>query len=211
MTSSTGPHVHHTQPGDAGQGGENDQVDDSDDALRIQAGGTEPYGKLAGLTDLRSHLVSQVAISVYAVITLLGVTAAASLKKYATTEGELLAILIGASAAVSVAHVWASIMAHRLVHHSFPDKVELRREAQIVGTFFAVTGLTFAVVFVSALLGFSFDDAILWAEIALVAALFILGTAGALWARAGWLRALGWGMIDASIGVVIVVIKLIVG
>ncbi|NQU37279.1 MAG: hypothetical protein HQ526_06720 [Actinobacteria bacterium] len=158
-----------------------------------------------------NHVINQVTITVYATITLLGVVAAASLKKYATSEGELMAILIGASLAVSIAHFWSSLMAHRLVHHSMPSATELRREGQIVGSFFAVTGVTVGVVFVAGLVGKDFSTAVLAAEIVLIAALFVLGLAGALWAKTGWPKALAWGFLDASIGVVIVLVKLIVG
>jgi len=157
------------------------------------------------------HIISQVTITVYAAITLLGVVAAASLKKYATSEGELIAILVGASVAVSIAHFWSSLMAHRLVHHSMPGGVELRREGQIVGSFFLVTGVTIGVVVVAGLLGQSFDTSVLIAEIVLISALFALGLFGALWAKTGWPKALAWGCLDAGIGVVIVVVKLIVG
>lgn len=158
-----------------------------------------------------NHIINQVTITVYAAITLLGVIAAASLKKYATSEGELMAILIGASLAVSIAHFWSSLMAHRLVHHSMPSSTELRREGQIVGSFFAVTGVAVGVVFFAGLLGQGFDTAVLAAEIVLIAALFALGLFGALWAKTGWPKALAWGCLDAGIGVAIVLVKLIVG
>ena len=41
-------------------------------------------------------------------------------------------------------------MADRLVHHSMPGGAELRRERQIVGSFFAVTGVTIGVIIVVA-------------------------------------------------------------
>ncbi len=158
-----------------------------------------------------NHIINQVTITVYAAITLLGVVAAASLKKYATSEGELMAVLVGASIAVSVAHFWSSLMAHRLVHHTMPDSAELRREGQIVGSFFAVTGVTIGVVFIAGLVGKDFETAVLFAEIVIILGLFVLGLAGALWARTGWPKAIAWGCLDAGIGVVIVLIKLIVG
>ena len=159
----------------------------------------------------QNHIVNQVTITVYAAITLLGVVAAASLKRYATSEGELLAILIGTSLAVSIAHFWSSLMAHRLVHHSMPNSAELRREGQIVGSFFAVTGVTMGVIFVAGLIGVDFDGSVLLAEVVLITTLFVLGVAGALWARTGWPKALAWGCLDAGIGIVIVLVKLLVG
>ena len=68
------------------------------------------------------HQFNRVMVAIYATITLLGVIAAASWKETAEDEVELIAIILGASAAVSLAHLWAAIMAEQLVHGRFPDR-----------------------------------------------------------------------------------------
>jgi len=157
------------------------------------------------------HEVARVAITVYAVITLLGVLEAATLKKLAATEVDLIAVLVGASLAIAVAHMWSTVMANRLVHRVFTTGVLFRRELRVVGSYFLVTLLCVVTVLGGEALGMAFDETVRMTEGLLIAGLFGLGVLGARGSGAGWARSLGWGVLDASIGLAIVLVKVIAG
>lgn len=156
--------------------------------------------------------VHRTSLAVYATITLLGVTAAASWKKFVTDEPELIVTLVGASLAVVIAHAWSSVMAQRLVHGTRLSRRQVTTEIVVSLSFFIATGIAIAaIVLGQVVLDLEFVDTVLLTELVLVGALFVLGMLGARRAGTGWWRALAWGAVDASIGVVIMVLKLVLG
>ena len=64
-----------------------------------------------------SQRLSETTMAIYAAITLLGVTAAASWKGLFVEGSEFVVIIIATALTVAVAHVWATVAAHRLVRH----------------------------------------------------------------------------------------------
>lgn len=159
--------------------------------------------------DTGHHQFNRVMVAVYATITLLGVIAAASWKQTAEDEVELIAIVLGASAAVSLAHLWAAIMADQLVHGRFPDRRTWLNEATVVGSFFGIAAVAVVTVAVSSAAGASFDWVINWTMAVLIGLLFAAGLMGARWSGAGWGRALLWGFLDAGVGIALLVLKLV--
>ena len=61
--------------------------------------------------------LAETTIAIYAAITLLGVVAAASWKGLFVEGSEFVVIIIATAFTVAVAHVWATVAAHRLVRH----------------------------------------------------------------------------------------------
>lgn len=153
----------------------------------------------------------RVAIMVYAAITLLGVIAASSLKQFATDEPELIAAAVGASLAVALAHGWAAIMAHRLVHRSMMSRKEILAQVAIAGNLLAVTAIAVGTIAGGQVIGLEFPETVLLVQSVLIALLFLIGFFGSRWAGASWTRALGWGVLDAGIGIGILLVKILVG
>ncbi len=153
----------------------------------------------------------RVAIMVYAAITLLGVIAASSLKQFVTDEPELIAAAVGASLAVALAHGWSAIMAHRLVHRSMMSRDELLAQVAIAGNLLAVTAIAVGTIAGGEIIGLEFRETVLLVQLVLIALLFLIGFFGSRWAGATWMRAFGWGLLDAGIGVGILLVKLLVG
>ena len=161
--------------------------------------------------DEAHHDVARVAIVVYAIITTLGVVAAVTLKEFAKAEDEVIVSLVGASLAISVAHVWSTLMAHRLVHRTAPSRDLVNRELQVLGSYFVVTLMCVLIITAGVALGMTFEGTVVLTEVVLIACLFGLGMVGARGAGAGWARSLGWGALDSSIGAAIILVKLLAG
>lgn len=157
------------------------------------------------------HKVVRTTLVVYAAITLLGVIAAGSWKKFVTDEPELIVTTIGASIAVVIAHAWSSIMAHRLVHRSMMTRKQMLAELEVAASFFIITGIAVAAVLTGQTLDWEFDDTVTFTEVVLIASLFTVGLFGSRASGASWGRSLAWGLLDAAVGVAIVVTKLLLG
>ena len=155
--------------------------------------------------------VERVAIMVYAAITILGVVAASSLKQFVSSEGELIAAAVGASLAVALAHAWAAVMGHRLVHHEMMPRKQLWAQVRIAGNLLAVTVLTVATILLSMATGAPYETTVWVTQGMLVLLLFLVGLLGALWSGASWIKALAWGVADALIGIGILLVKVLVG
>jgi hypothetical protein len=153
----------------------------------------------------------RVAVMVYAAITILGVVAASSLKQFVNSEGELIAAAVGASLAVALAHAWAAVMGHRLVHHEMMSRQELWNQVRIAGNLLAVTVLTVATILLSQATGASFEATVWVTQGMLVLLLFLVGFIGARWSGASWIKAMAWGVLDALIGIGILLVKVVVG
>lgn len=157
------------------------------------------------------HGVVRTTLVVYAAITLLGVIAAGSWKKFVTDEPELMVTTVGASIAVVVAHAWSSIMAHRLVHRSMMSRKQMLAELEVAASFFIITGIAVAAIMTGQAFDWEFDDTVVFTECVLIASLFTVGLFGSRASGAGWGRSLAWGLLDAAVGVAIVVTKLLLG
>lgn len=152
-----------------------------------------------------------VTAAIYMAITLLGVIAAASWKGLFADFAELVVIIIGTTVTVAVAHAWANVASHRLLHRTRMTKQEKIEELQSAGCIVIVG------IFASATLAEAWwitDDlngAVRMTIGILIAILFALGVIGARRGGAPWGRALGWGLADASIGIVVLVLKVTLG
>lgn len=155
--------------------------------------------------------LQETTIAIYAAITLLGVIAAATWKGLFADELELIVIIIATTFTVAVAHLWASIAAHRLVHRRPPSRAEWRQEVRLFMSVLVVGGLAIAAFLFTQLLGFDFAGAVATTLLMLVAVLFVVGFVGGRREERSWLQSVGLGFLDASIGIVILVVKITLG
>ena len=155
--------------------------------------------------------LSEYTLAIYAAITLLGVIAAASWKGLFVDEAELTVIIIATTVTVAVAHLWASVAAHRLVHHKPPSRAEWREELRNAAAVIVVGGLAIAAFTISGIFGMDLAGEVIATLIMLIAVLFVVGVVGARREQRSWLLALWIGLLDASIGVAILLAKVIFG
>jgi hypothetical protein len=155
--------------------------------------------------------LAETTMSIYAAITLLGVVAAASWKGIFADEFELIVIIIATTVTVAVAHVWAAAAAHRLVARSPLTRAEWREEARLFLAVLIVGGLAIAAFLFAQLIGFELAGSVVATLLMLIAVLFVVGVVGGRREQRGWLAALGLGLLDASIGVVILLAKVTFG
>lgn len=156
-------------------------------------------------------LRERVTLAIYATITLLGVIAASSWKGFASSEMELLVIIVSTSVTLAVAHFWASTMSHRMVDRAALSRRERKEQLLDSGVVLAVGAFATVATIVSWIVGHDLRDSVTYTLLTLVLLLFSVGLAGARRAGASWLRSIGWGAVDASIGVAILVAKIIFG
>lgn len=150
-------------------------------------------------------------LAIYASITLLGVIAAASWKGLLSEEQELLAIIVGTSITLAVAHAWAAVAAHRLVHSRALTASERRAELRGMAVIMAVGAAATTAFGLSALASDNFEQSVRMTLLVLITVLFLVGIVGSRRRGDSWLRAVGWGLADASIGLVVLVVKVLVG
>lgn len=159
----------------------------------------------------QEEMVHRVEVVVYAAITLQGVIVAASWKNYLTSFAELITIIIGTSLAITAAHFWSSLVAYRLVHEQIPRQEIVLTEMRIAISFFVTAGIAIAAAVVGTVLFTDFNRAVLLTNVTLVGVLFTLGLIGAKAAARTWPKAIAWGLLDASMGMLILVIKVLFG
>ena len=155
------------------------------------------------------HLFNRVTVAIYAALTLLGVIAAASWKETADDEIEMAAIIGGTSLAISLAHLWAAIMAEQLVHGHLPDRDTWRKEATVAGGFLGIAAIAVVSLAVTSAAGISFDWVVNLTMAVLIGLLLAAGITGARWSGADWGRALLWGLLDAAMGLVLLILKIV--
>lgn len=155
--------------------------------------------------------LQETTIAIYAAITLLGVIAAASWKGLFVDELELIVIIVATTLTVGVAHLWAAISAHRLVHRRPPNREEWREEARLFLSVLLVGGLAVGAFLAGQLVGFELPGAVVLTLLMLVAVLFVVGVVGGRREERGWIASLGLGLLDASIGIVILLAKVTFG
>ena len=155
--------------------------------------------------------LTEATLAIYTSITLLGVIAAASWKGLFVDEPELLVLIIGTSVTLAVAHGWASIAAHRFVHRTRLSRLEKRQELRGTAVILVVGAAATATFVISTLATDTLDTSVRLTLGVLVAVLFVVGVAGSRRRNDSWPRALGWGLADASIGIVALVLKIILG
>lgn len=155
--------------------------------------------------------LQETTIAIYAAITLLGVVAAASWKGLFVDELELVVIIVATTLTVAVAHLWASISAHRLVHRRPPGREEWHDEVRLFLSVLVVGGLAVAAFLAAQLVGFELPGAVAVTLLMLVAVLFVVGVVGGRREERSWIRSVGLGLLDASIGIVILVAKVTFG
>ena len=155
--------------------------------------------------------LSEFTLAIYAAITLLGVIAAASWKGLFVDDTELTVIIIATTVTVAVAHLWASVAAHRLVHRKPPSRAEWREELRNAAAILVVGGLAIAAFIISGMFGLDLNGEVFVTLIMLIAVLFVVGLIGARREGRSWLVALWIGLLDSSIGLVILLAKVTLG
>lgn len=151
------------------------------------------------------------ALAIYMAITLLGIIAAASWKNLFADYAELVVLIIGGTITVTVAHAWATVSAHRLAHQRALTSSERREELRGSCALLAVGLFAIVTLTVSHTVTDSLAESVLLTLLVLVAVLFAVGVVGARLSGKGWWRSLGWGLIDASIGIAVLVVKVVFG
>jgi hypothetical protein len=155
--------------------------------------------------------LSETTLSIYAAITLLGVLAAASWKGYFVDESELVVIIVATSVTLAVAHLWAAVAAYRLVNRAALPLTEWRLEARNSLAVLAVGGLAVATFLISSWWGEDFAGAVAFTLLTLVGVLFVVGLVGGRREGRSWMRSLALGLLDSSIGIVILLAKVTLG
>ncbi|MBM3688998.1 MAG: hypothetical protein FJW80_04980 [Actinobacteria bacterium] len=155
--------------------------------------------------------LSDATLAIYAAITLLGVIAAASWEGLFADEKELFVIIVGTAVTLAVGHAWSAVAAHRLVYGTKLTSSERRLELRGMAVTLAVGGAATATFGISALVSDNLDQEVQLTLLVLVAVLFFVGLVGSRRRRDAWPRAIGWGLIDASIGIAIFELKVLVG
>ena len=155
--------------------------------------------------------LSEFTLAIYAAITLLGVIAAASWKGLFVDDTELTVIIIATTVTVAVAHLWASVAAHRLVHRKPPSRAEWREELRNAAAILVVGGLAIAAFIISGMFGLDLTGEVFVTLIMLIAVLFVVGLIGARREGRSWLVALWIGLLDASIGIAVLLAKVTLG
>ena len=155
--------------------------------------------------------LSEFTLAIYAAITLLGVIAAASWKGLFVDDTELTVIIIATTVTVAVAHLWASVAAHRLVHRKPPSRAEWREELRNAAAILVVGGLAIAAFIISGMFGLDLTGEVFVTLVMLIAVLFVVGLIGARREGRSWLVALWIGLLDASIGIAVLLAKVTLG
>ena len=160
---------------------------------------------------LHRQRLAETTMAIYAAITLLGVIAAASWKGIFVDEFELVVIIIATTVTLAVAHVWAAAAAHRLVAGTPLSRDDWREEGRLFLSVLFVGGLAIAAFLFAQLIGLELAGSVAATLLMLVAVLFVVGVVGGRREERTWPRSLGLGLIDASIGIVILVVKVTFG
>ncbi len=155
--------------------------------------------------------LAETTMAIYAAITLLGVIAAASWKGIFVDELELVVIIIATTITVAVAHLWAAAAAHRLVARSPLSRDDWREEGRLFLSVLVIGGLAVAAFLFAQLIGLQLAGSVAVTLLMLVAVLFVVGVVGGRREERTWLRSLGLGLVDASIGIVILLVKVTLG
>ena len=155
--------------------------------------------------------LAETTMAIYAAITLLGVIAAASWKGIFVDEVELIVIIVATTITVAVAHLWAAAAAHRLVAGSPLTRGDWREEGRLFLSVLVVGGLAIAAFLFGQLVGLELAGSVAITLLMLVAVLFVVGVVGGRREERTWARSIGIGLVDASIGIVILLVKVIFG
>jgi hypothetical protein len=155
--------------------------------------------------------LAETTMAIYAAITLLGVIAAASWKGIFVDEFELVVIIIATTITVAVAHLWAAAAAHRLVAGRPLSRDDWREEGRLFVSVLIVGGLAIGAFLFAQLLGFELAGSVAVTLLMLVAVLFVVGVVGGRREQRTWPRSLSLGLIDASIGIVVLLVKVTFG
>ena len=155
--------------------------------------------------------LNETTMAIYAAITLLGVIAAASWKGYFVDDIELIVIIIATTFTVAVAHIWASAAAHRLITYAPLTREDWRAEARIFLSVLMVGTLAIAAFLGAQLVGLELAGSAAATLLMLVGVLFVVGVVGGRREQRTWPKSLGLGLVDASIGIVILVVKVTLG
>lgn len=155
--------------------------------------------------------LAETTMAIYTAVTLLGVIAAVSWKGLFVDEQELFVIIFGTAVTLAAAHGWSAVAAHRLVYSTKLSAGERRLELRGMAVILAVGGAATATFGISALVSDNLEQEVQLTLLVLVAVLFIVGVVGSRRRGDGWPRAIGWGLIDASIGIAIFELKVLVG
>ncbi len=150
-------------------------------------------------------------LAIYTSITLLGVIAAASWKGLLSDERELFVVIVGTSITLAVAHAWAAVAAHRLVHSTALTADERRQELRGMAVILVVGAAASTTFGISALVIDNLDQSVQLTLLVLIVVLFLVGIVGSRRRGDSWPRAVGWGVADASIGLAVFALKVLVG
>ena len=120
-------------------------------------------------------------------------------------------VVCGVTVTVAVAHVWAAAAAHRLVARSPLTRAEWRQEVRLFLAVLIVGGLAIAAFLFAQLIGFELAGSVVATLLMLISVLFVVGVVGGRREQRGWLTAFGLGLLDASIGIVILLAKVTFG
>lgn len=154
---------------------------------------------------------NEVVLAIYTSITLLGVISAASWKGLFSAYSEIFVIIVGTTITIAIAHLWANVAAHRLIYQRRLTAIQRHHELRNVAAILFVGLLAAAALMVSWQVTDDLEQAVRLTLGALVLVLFTVGLVGSRLRGGSWLVSVGWGAVDASIGVVALVAKILVG
>lgn len=159
----------------------------------------------------RSQQHHELTLAIYAAITLLGVLAAATWKGAYADEPEVIVIIVGTTVTVAVAHVWSTIVAHRITHRGPLNAQERAAELRNFLAFCCVGALAAGTMAISWALWLDLDASVRATSGSLIALLFVTGWWASRRSGGSWPLAAAWGILNASIGVAILIVKIVFG
>ncbi len=153
---------------------------------------------------------SRISLVVYASLTLLAATAAASAKGYLDSMGELVFVVLVTAVGLVLAHFWASALAFRMSERTAPGREWLRHEAVHSSTMILPGLLLAGAAWLGSFLVADFEVLVTIAMSVLLVALFAYTWVGTSRIDGGRWSDLLWAAGTAAVGLAMIIFKVLV-
>lgn len=153
-------------------------------------------------------VASRISTSVYASLTLLAVSVAATAKGYVGSSGEFAFLVLVSAFGLAVAHYWSNVLAKRLASSDPIDRHWLREEASS-SSLMLIPGVIMVLLELVASLVVDDESSITIGMLGLLVMLFIYTWMVVRRRRQSTLSALYWALGTAAVGVLMMVFKVV--
>lgn len=151
---------------------------------------------------------SRIATIVYATLTLLAVSVAATAKGYVDSLGEFAFLVLISAVGLALAHFWSHALAHRLASPTGVSR-EMLREELYSSSLMLLPGVIMVVLSLVASLFTDPESAITIGMVGLLVLLFIYTWVGASQRQVGRMSSFYWGLGTAAVGALMVIFKVL--